>query len=58
MFLVEEIIWTMKDRSSVEPFLNERFPERKTNPDLAGFYYVNGGTVYVTGRKVIFKERS
>lgn len=58
MILIDEIIVTMKDRSSVEPFLNETYPERKPIPDLAGMYYVDGGTVYVTGRKIIWKERS
>lgn len=58
IILIDEIIWTMKDRSSIEPFLNEHYPERVANPELAGFYTVDGGTVYVTGNRIIFKERS
>lgn len=58
MVLIDEITWTMKDVSSIEPFLNERFPERKQIEGLGYLFEVNGGTVYVTGRKIIFKERS
>ena len=55
---INEITWTMKNRSNVEPFLNEHFPERKLLGDIPLLFTVKGGTVYVTGRKVIFKERS
>ena len=58
MILIDEITWTMKDRSSVEPFLNETWPNRTKVKGMFGLYYVDGGTVYVTGRMVIFKERS
>ena len=58
MILIDEITWTMKDRSSVEPFLNETWPERKRIEGLAGMYRVTGGTVYITGNQIIFKERS
>ena len=56
--VVEEIVWTMKNRSDIEPFLNEHFPERMATVDLPGHYSVNGGTVYLSGKKIYFKERS
>jgi len=55
--VVDEIVWTMKNRSDIEPFLNELFPERETT-SLPGHYIVTGGTVYLSGRKIYFKERS
>ncbi len=56
-FIVEEIVWTMGKRSDIEPFLNEFFPERETTLNLAGHYTANGGTLYVSGRKIYYKER-
>jgi len=55
-FIVEEIVWTIGKRSDIEPFLNEFFPERETT-SLPGHYIVTGGTVYLSGRKIYFKER-
>lgn len=55
-FVVDEIVWTIGKRSDIEPFLNEFFPERETTA-LPGHYKVTGGTVYLSGRKIYYKER-
>jgi hypothetical protein len=58
MIRLDEIVWTMKNRSDIEPFLNEHFPERISTSTLPGHYKVDKGTVYVSGRKIYWKERS
>ena len=54
----DEIIWTLKDEASIEPFLDEHFPERKRVGRLGYLFKVKGGTVHITaaGNKVVFKE--
>ena len=56
MFKVEEIVWTLKSYDDVVDFLNEHFPERLATVDLPGHFTVNKGAVYVSGRKVYFRE--